>query len=113
MDFRLDREFTASPANDRWPTTYRLLCRKTVCIPEVALWFYEAEQMIRSCRVWKCYAPIPWPCDKKANDSERLYGFYLQAENLLKGSFLEYCRIYKVDGGRLKPFAARGKELSL
>ena len=44
MDFRLGSEFTDSPVNDRWPTTYRLLCRKTVCIPAVALWFREAEQ---------------------------------------------------------------------
>ena len=47
---------------------------------------------------------------KKNNDGERLYAFYLQDENLLKVSFLEYCRIYQVDRGMLKPFASRGKD---
>ena len=82
MDFRLGSEFTDSPANDRWPTTYRLLCRKTVCIPEVALWFHEAEPMVRSFRIWKWYAPIAWPCDKKSNHSEQLYEFYFQSDGI-------------------------------
>ena len=63
MDFRLDSETFYAGSNGRWLTAYRLLCRKTVCIPEVALWFHEAEPMIRSFRIWKCYAPIPWACD--------------------------------------------------
>ena len=75
MSFRLDPETTYDGAHGRWLTAYRLLCRKTVCVPEVALWFYEAEPMVRSFRVWKCYAPIAWPSDKKSNDSERLYEY--------------------------------------
>ena len=60
MSFRLDPETTHDGgAQGRWLTAYRLLCRKTVCVPEVALWFYEAEPMVRSFRVWKLYAPIP------------------------------------------------------
>ena len=73
MDFRLDSQTTYDGSHGRWLTAYRLLCRKTVCIPEVALWFHEAEPMVRSFRIWKCYAPIAWACDKKNNDSERLY----------------------------------------
>ena len=110
LDFRLDRESMDGLGNDRWLTVYRLLCRKTVCIPEVALWFHEAEPMIRSFRVWKCYAPIPWPSDAKNNDSERLYECYLQQEGTLRGSFLEYSRLYKFEGGRLKPFSTMGKD---
>ena len=110
MEFRLESETAYEGPHVRWLTAYRLLCRKTVCIPEVALWFHEAEPMIRSFRVWKCYAPIPWACDKKNNDSERLYEFYLQQDELLRGSFLEYCRLYKVEGRKLKPFSAMGKD---
>mgnify|MGYP003326488424 CR=1 FL=1 len=65
--------------------------------------------MIRPCRVGKCDAPIPWPCDRKSNDSERLYEFYLQEDDLLRISFLEYARIYKVEGGELKSYSSRGK----
>ena len=82
MDFRLDSETAYAGPNGRWLTAYRLLCRKTVCIPEVALWFHESEPMVRSFRVWKCFAPIPWACDRKNNDSERLYEFYLQQDDL-------------------------------
>ena len=110
MDFRLDTETGYGGPNGRWLTAYRLLNRKTVCIPEVALWFHEAEPMVRSFRIWKCYAPIPWSCDKKNNDSERLYEFYLQEGELCRSSFLEYCRLYKVEGGRLKPFSKKGKD---
>ena len=53
MDFRLDSETGYAGPNGRWLTAYRLLNRKTVCIPEVALWFHEAEPMIRSFRIWK------------------------------------------------------------
>ena len=87
-----------------------LIAYLIVCIPEVALWFHEAEPMVRSFRIWKCYAPIPWACDKKSNDSERLYGFYLRQEVLCRSSFLDYCRLYKVEGGQLKPFSERGKD---
>ena len=110
MDVRLGAETGYAGPNGRWLTAYRLLNRKTVCIPEVALWFHEAEPMVRSFRIWKCYAPIPWSCDKKNNDSERLYDFYLQQEDLCRTSFLEYCRLYKVQGGQLKPFSKRGKD---
>ena len=37
MDFRLNDETTPDTSQGRWLTAYRLLCRKTVCIPEVAL----------------------------------------------------------------------------
>ena len=36
MDFRLDSETSDAGPNGRWLTAYRLLNRKTVCIPEVA-----------------------------------------------------------------------------
>ena len=107
MDFRLDAETSYGGQHGRWLTAYRLLNRKTVCVPEVALWFHEAEPMVRSFRIWKCYAPIPWTCDRKNNDSERLYEFYLLDEGLPKLSFLEYCRIYKVVGGQLKSFSSK------
>ena len=110
MDFRLDSETSYAGPSGRWLTAYSLLCRKTVCIPEVALWFHEAEPMVRSFRIWKCYAPIPWACDQKNNDSERLYEFYLQQDDLCRSSFLELCRLYKVESGRLKPFSKRGKD---
>ena len=70
MDFRLDSETVPDGKIAKWYTAYRLLCRKTVCIPEVALWFYMAKPMIRSCRVWICYAPIAWPKDQKDNQTE-------------------------------------------
>ena len=78
MDFSLDSSSTSCEGHDRWLVAYRLLCRRTVCIPEVALWFYEAEPMLRSCRVGKCNAPIPWSDESTSagNDSERLYEFY-------------------------------------
>ena len=56
------------------------------------------------------YAPIAWSNDQKANDSERLYDHYLNADKPLRPSFLEYSRLYKFEGGRLKPFAAMGKD---
>ena len=110
MDFRLDSETRYDGSHGRWLTAYRLLCRKTVCIPEVALWFHEAEPMTRSFRIWKCYAPIPWACDQKNNDSERLYEFYLHQDVLCRGSFLEYCRLYKVESRKLKPFSRMGRD---
>ena len=105
MDFRLDKETADGGTHNRWRSAYRLLCRKTVCVPEVALWFNESEPMIRSFRVWKCYAPIAWACDKKNNQSELLYQFYLDQDDLCRGSFLQYCRIYKIDKEQLKPFS--------
>ena len=59
MDFRLDNTTEGHGAHARWLTVYRLLCKKAVCIPEVALWFYEAEPMVWSFRIGKCYAPAP------------------------------------------------------
>ena len=52
LDFRLDEETMSGMGKaQRWLSVYRLLCRKVVCVPEVALWFYEAEPMTRSCRI--------------------------------------------------------------
>ena len=110
MDFRLDSETVHDGPHGRWRTAYRLTCRKTVCIPEAALWFHEGEPMIRSFRIAHCYAPIPWTSDKKNNDSERLYVFYLQQEQLSRLSFLEFARLYKVSGGQPKPYASMGKD---
>ena len=90
MDFRLDNTNTEGhDKHARWLTVYRLLCKKTVCIPEVALWFYEAEPMVRNFRIGKCYAPAPWADDRKSNDSERLYECYLAGAELCLSSFLE------------------------
>ena len=78
MDFRLDSETGFAGPHGRWLTAYRLLSRRTVCIPEVALWLHEANPVVRSFRIWKCYAPTPWTCDKKNSESERLNEFYLR-----------------------------------
>ena len=109
MGFRLDSNTSYEGSHLRWLTVFRMLCRRTDCIPEVALWFYEAQPMIRSCRVWRVYAPIPWKSDDKEIDSDRLYEFYLNDKQLLRCSFLEYARIYKVKDGQLVEFEEMGK----
>ena len=113
MDFRLDAETSPEGKHSRWKTAYRLLCRKTVCIPEVALWFYEAKPMIRNFRVGNCYAPIPWRSELKNNNSERLYDFYLQQDNICRKPFLDYCRLYKSEGGKLKPYGKSNKRICI
>ena len=91
----------ASAGDNRWFSIYRLLCRQTVCIPQVVLWFNEAEPMIRSFRIKQCFPPIAWPDDRKDNDTERLYNFYLEQEGLSRQSFLDFCRAYHIVNGRL------------
>ena len=90
MGFSLDASYTSSGGNDRWLFVYRLLCRRTVRIPEVALWFYEAEPMIGSGRVGKCHACIAWSDDRKSSDNERLYEHYMADRDLCRISFLQY-----------------------
>ena len=83
MDFRLDSETGYAGPHGRWLTDYRLLSRKTVCIPEVALWFQEAEPMVRSFRIWKCYAPIAWSRSLHSRQSCLLEGLPRSREKQL------------------------------
>ena len=99
MDFTIDATSTTCTKTQRWLTAYRLLCKKTVCIPETVLWFREAPPMVRSCRIGKCYAPIPLVGEKE-NDTERLYAEYLRDDTIPKECFLAYCRIYRWGSGR-------------
>ena len=79
-------------------TIYRLLCRQTVCIPQVVLWFNESEPMIRSFRIKQCFAPIAWPDDRKDNDTLRLYNFYFEKEGQSRQPLLDFCRAYHTSG---------------
>lgn len=100
--FRLDPLHTDA-FHDRWLAVYRLLCQRTVCIPEVAPYFNKSAPMIRSCNIAVCYAPVAWKSDLKNSSSELLYDFYLGTEDLLPCSFPEYCRRYKIVKGELQP----------
>ena len=101
VDFRLNDMTVANAGDNRWFTIYRLLCRQTVCIPQVVLWFNESEPMLRSFRISQCFPPIAWPSDQKDNDTERLYNFYFDQDGLSRGSFLDFCRAYHLVKGRL------------
>ena len=101
LDFRLDNTSLSQGKHANWLTVYRLLCRTTVCIPVVILWFARAYPMVRSCRVCKCYAPIAWASGEKDNDTEKLYEHYLHQDGLERRSFLSYCRCYKIVKGEL------------
>ena len=57
--------------------------------------------MIRSFRIKQCVPPIAWPCDRKENDTERLYTFYFEQDGLSRESFLAFCRAYRIVNGKL------------
>ena len=110
MDFSLDKLHTATGKEAKWLAIYRLLCKKVVCSPEVALWFAECPPMVRSCRIMQCYAPTAKPSHLKNNATEKLYEFYLQQETADRTSFLDYCRRFKVKDGELAPLSDRLKD---
>ena len=92
MDFTMDSSISGDDRSERWMTCYRLLCKKTVCMPETVLWFREAPPMTGSCRIANCYAPMPYDSKERRNDTERLYSDYLGQASTTREPFISHCR---------------------
>ena len=59
--------------------------------------------MVRSCRVGKCYAPLPIGDEGKENDTQRFYEHYLVQDTNTRRPFMSYCRLYKWQKRKNKP----------
>ena len=80
-----------------WLTAYRMLCKRSVAVPELYHELAGLPQMVRSFATATVVAPIPGPLSEKkrsTQSSEVLYDAYLAARN--GGSFLSYCRAHSI-----------------
>jgi len=105
LDFRL-KEHLREGQSHRWRMTYRLLCKTSPAIPEIALDFATLPLMKRSFRVGDVYAPVPKDdVDLDQNDSYKFYAAYLRFSRgtskppRVDMSFLEFARRYRVVKG--------------
>ena len=79
MNFATSEHFRAK-VDDSWLIVYRLMTKKSPCIPEIVVYFARLRHMELSSRVGTIYAP--WPtCPDDANNSMKLFASYRDAES--------------------------------
>ena len=83
MNFATSEHFKAN-VDDSWLIVYRLMAKKSPCIPEIFVYFARLPHMERSFRVVTIHAPGP-TCLGDANNSMNLYAAYREAER--RGGF--------------------------
>ena len=101
-------EYVQRGATAPWLATYRLLCKSSPCIPEVAIRMAQLPEFERSYTHVLLYPPQPAQMLKlegrQGNFSSRMYGFYLQekrqevaAGHPVRESFLVWHRSREYD----------------
>ena len=78
------KEHLREGQSHRWRMTYRLLCKTSPAIPEIALDFASLPLMKRSFQVDDVYAPVPKDDNLDENDS-KFYAHVRVCSKLLSG----------------------------
>ena len=104
MNFSTSEHFKAK-VDDSWLVVFRLLNKRSPCMPEIFVYFARHPHMVRSFRTDTIYAPGP-TCLDDANNSMKLYAAYRATEDSLSPcksiAFIDYARTRQVVNGAVK-----------